>query len=153
MTLSLKIEGIDKLVAKLNVIEAAKYLRPFMSAAVAEIKDGVAVYPPATDANNSMARRWYERGYGPRWQRRDGSVGGRRTSERLGTRWTTKVTNGGLTGEVGNNASYARYVQDRVKQAWFHRRTGWVTAQDVLEERGPRVLEMLDGAIAQVLNQ
>jgi len=65
----------------------------------------------STEANTEQPdRRWYERGYGPRWRVKSGAVHGRKTSQMLGGagpsgRWGDERV-------VGNNVSYAPFVQD-----------------------------------------
>lgn len=95
-----------------------------------EIRNEVSPYPaqpPPADPD-----RWYDRGYGPRWRRADGSVGGRKTSEQLGQRWTSKKT---ATGAVtANSASYSRWVHSAREQAAIHQATGWMTDEEAIDE-------------------
>lgn len=124
--LSIKIEGLDRLQRRFN-----RNLKPAFrraSLATAEvIRDKIAKYPPATIANSTAnpGGRWYQRGYGPRWARKDGSVGGRKTSEQLGQSWTSKQK--GIGAIVGTKVSYAPFVQAASFQAGFHRGRGWMT--------------------------
>lgn len=59
----------------------------------------------------------------------------RRTSERLGARWTTQVvvTAEAIQGEIGTTVSYADYVQGQ-NQAGFHGAHGWETAAEALQD-------------------
>ena len=152
MTISFKIEGLDKLAAKLKSLEDLKFLKAIMRAAGEAVKKKIATYPPASEANQPNSRRWYERGYGPRWIVRSGEVHGSKTSETLGRSWTTAVKDQGLTVEVGAHASYAPYVQDREQQAWFHKARGWRTVQDVVEEDGERIANQVREALEKKLN-
>lgn len=68
---------------------------------------------------------------------------------RLKKGWTTKVS--GLRGIVGNEVLYAPYVQDEPRQAWFHKRTGWTTMQAVAEKNKPRIVQIIEAAVAKVL--
>jgi hypothetical protein len=115
------------------------------------IEGRVRPYPPATYANQPRSwtsggdNRWYERGYGPKWVRKDGSINGRKTSRFLGRQWTREISiypNGvsqmGIRGPVaeaimGNSAPYVNYVQGR-KQARFHAERGWVTLDDAVTQ-------------------
>lgn len=85
--------------------------------------------------------RWYERGYGPRWRRPDGTIGGQETSEHLGASWTVKPRPWGAVLE--NRASYAAVVQG-ADQSAQHADTGWLTdeqfAADVEHEHLPEHL-------------
>ena len=147
--LVLEIRGIDELDRQLGKVEAALRLGPILRAAALSIKNEVARYPPSTLANSPLARTWYERGFGPRWMRRDGSIGGSRTSETLGRRWTTRVSS--REARIGNNASYAPFVQGRDQQAAFHARRGWKTLEDVGEKEAQRVIRQIEAAIRRAM--
>ena len=88
------------------------------------VKGTVAPYQPATEANLPN-HRWYERGYGPRWSRKDGSIGGSRTSEMLKRSWGVGRKRWGAI--VGSRASYSPVVHHYKEQARFHKARGWVT--------------------------
>lgn len=134
---SVRLEGLDDLQRKLGAD-----FRPMMRAATlaiaAEIQGKIAPYPPSTEANQPGSGRWYERGYGPRWTRKDGSTGGRKTSETLGRRWALG-NYGDIGAKLGNAASYAPFVHAESDQALFHARRGWLTdrqATDRVRESG-----------------
>jgi hypothetical protein len=139
-----------RIARKLNDIANQEYLVGAMQAGLSHLKSGVAEYPPATDANQPYQRRWYERNWGGKWMRADGSVGGRKSSEMLGKSWATRVENRGRRGVLGTKVSYAPFVQDKTRQASFHARRGWKTVQDVLHERGERVVEGIQKAIERL---
>lgn len=133
MTVSIKVTGLAKLAVRLN---AKSGLIAGIKAAIMVAKGAIAVYPPATEANKpgrtdakGKPLGYYVRGTG--WYSPSGRVYA--NSETLGRKWTTSTKNGGYTGIVGNSASYAPYVQDRDKQAWFHGLRGWKTVQDWAE--------------------
>lgn len=116
--LQITITGIDKLVAKFGRVQSARILEPPMYRAVYRLQKYMATYPRQ---RNPKTR--YVRGRG--WADKSGKVKNL-TSEHLGKRWTAKVRRdgvGGLTGTVGNNASYAPWVQSHRFQAAVHR--GW----------------------------
>ena len=150
--ISIEIKGMEAIQRKLKALEPREYAIGTMEVSVALLKNDIAPYPPATDANNPMARKWYERGYGNRWQRKDGSIGGKRTSQTLGRRWTTKVEMGGMRGTVGNNATYGPFVQSAAKQTWYHRRTGWRTDEQAIARVGPKIRELWSKAIAKIMS-
>lgn len=150
--LTIEIQGLDEALQKLETIGRADYLPAVMQAAASDLMGWLAVYPPASSANDSSEDRWYERGFGPRWRRKDGSIGGRQTSETLGRRWTTQVAPDGLWARVGNNASYARFVQG-IEQAWFHAKRGWRTTVQAVQERGPEIVAKVQAAIEAIWRQ
>jgi hypothetical protein len=124
MSASIQIRGIDQALQKLGSVATADMLLPPMQRAVLRLQRDMAEYPPQPPRR--PGKRNYIRGYG--------FEGGPATSEHLGQRWTIKVTRhpNGLTGKVGNNASYAPLVQHdsrfpKPHQTLKHQSTGWIT--------------------------
>jgi hypothetical protein len=153
MTEPIRIEGIEPLLRKLKSIDDLKPVKAAIKAAALHIKGKIAVYPSSSIANSETQGRWYERGYGPKWRRKDGSVGGRKTSETLGRRWTIQIKNSGLTAIVGNNTSYGPYVQSAEKQAKFHGLRDWKTDEQVLDEERDTVTNFVLGYIQRELDK
>ena len=145
------IKGLPELARKLDNLQDLKKLVPALKASASHIKGTVNVYPPATLANSETRPRWYQRNYGPRWRRKDGTIGGRKTSENLKHKWTTKDRDRGLTWIVGNNVSYGEYVQDRGKQARWHKRNKWKTIQDVAEQEADTVVKFIKAEVDKIL--
>ncbi len=156
-TLLLRLEGFDEVKRILDKLGKGDYLKGIMQAAVSDIKAGVAVYPSSSAANQPKQwtsggnNTWYQRGFGSKWVRKDGSVGGSQTSQTLGRRWTTRVAAGGLRGEVGNAATYGPFVQDRDVQAAFHKARGWITIQDVAEQRADGIVAKVGEAMDKII--
>jgi len=142
MAENLKIEGLDRLIRKLHRVQPTSMFRATMRSGAEMVRGWIAQYPRSTSANHPGQGSWYERGYGPRWMRADGSVTGRRTSETLGRRWASDVSANGMSAKVGNNASYAPFVQGK-EQVWYHKRTGWRTTIEAVREMGPKVRDFL----------
>lgn len=153
MTVTFKLEGLDKLLAKLKSLEDLKFLKAVILAAGRTVKAHIATYPPATEANSPRGpgQSWYQRGEGTHYQKVGGGESVYKTSETLGRSWTTTVKDNGLTVEVGAHASYAPFVQDKESQAWFHKARGWLTTDDVITEDGPKIVEQLREAIEDKL--
>ena len=146
------IKGMDALVRKLKSIDGLQAAKRGIKSGALHIKGKIAKYPSASEANMPNSRRWYQRGYGPKWKLKDGTVHGRKTSETLSKRWTTEERNGGLTQVVGNNASYAIYVQGE-EQAAFHEKRGWNTAEDIVDREGSRVLTFVKNEVDKALEK
>ena len=146
-----EIQGLDKLITRLSRVASAQYMTGTMQAATDIIRHEIMISPPETAANQPGARRWYERGFGPRWMRRDGSIGGTRTSETLTRKWTTRVEDGGLTGIVGNNASYAQVVQSARQQSRVMADIGWKTDEEVARKQQPAIVRLFKTAIERAL--
>lgn len=157
MSYHIEVRGLGLLDRVLGELASASFLRPALLAIASDLKARVAPYPPATGANRARAWRsganntWYERHYGPRWARKDGSVGGRQTSQALGQRWTYRVEP--RKAIIGNNATYAPYVQDETKQAGFHKARGWRTAQGVIREALPSIQAGLENYVRDILRR
>ena len=129
-----------------------------------ELERTMSDYPPPSEANKPRGwgsaigiasrkaqNRWYERGYGPRWVRKDGSWGGRKTSAQLEHSWN--VASKGWGAIVGSDAPYSPAVQHYKEQAWFHKARGWVTdkmAVDKLLASG-KVDRAVKAAVAWVM--
>lgn len=156
-TLIIKLENAQSILDKLGKLQALRWIKGLLRAAAEDVKGTVARYPPATEANAPRGwrpggnNRWYERGFGPRWVRKDGSVGGRQTSQTLGRRWTTRV--GDTWALIGNAASYAPYVHDADRQAWFHKRRGWPTIQDAGERAMEQLLAKAEQEVERIWNE
>jgi hypothetical protein len=115
-----------------------------------ELHSTVSEYPPASAAN-APNHRWYERGYGPRWSRKDGSIGGSKTSEMLNRSWGIARKRWGMV--LGSRASYSPVVHHHKEQARFHKARGWVTdkmAVDKLLKSG-KVERIVRAAVKAVL--
>jgi hypothetical protein len=151
MTVTVVIEGIDAVLDKITTVEQMKGSQAVMQAVGLHIKGKIDKYPPATEANSpgDDRRSWYERGYGPKWRRKDGSVGGKKTSEMLGRRWTVNASSSQVV--IGNNVSYGPYVQDEEHQADFHKRRGWKTAQQVAKDEEPTVKAFVEAYLEKML--
>jgi hypothetical protein len=148
MPATIQIRGLDRIQGKLKDLEAMRPVKAALKAAGLHIKGKVNVYPPASEANRPRKGGWYERGYGPRWY-----GGGKKTSQTLGRKWTIGERDGGMTVIVGNNVSYGPFVQDRDVQAWFHKKRGWKTIQDVAEQEADFVAEFVGKEIDKVLDK
>ena len=150
---SIEVKGLAELTKKLDAATSATMVRGILAAGAEMLKSYIAVYPNATQANSPSGpgSRWYERGFGSKWQRMDGSVNGRQTSEVLGRRWTISVRD--TEAIVGNNTSYGPFVQSAERQAAVHRRNQWRTDVDAIREVGPRIQDMAAAEIQRAVNE
>lgn len=148
---TMHIEGLPELMRKLEAIKGSAWMRNALRAVAITMKDAIAPYPPGSEANTPNQRRWYERGYGTRWLRKDGTVGGKRTSQTLGRNWSTRIE--ATRAILGNGASYARYVHDKDLQPAFHRARGWKTAQDALSEQSSVIESILSDYLGRELQK
>jgi len=160
--MEVKIEGLEQLQKKMGRLAGAQYMKGVMGAAAQDVMNYIAQYPPSTEANSPRGfntvssistrkptNRWYQRGYGPRWQRKDGSVGGSKTSEMLGRKWRSKVDGDGMRAVVSNKASYGPFVQRAEEQASFHKARGWRTDAMAIARQLPITMAKVQKAIMQ----
>lgn len=153
----IQIKNLDAIIAKLGKLQTLKWTRQILENAAEDVRRGLARYPAPSEANTPRSwqpggnNRWYQRQYGPRWARKDGTVGGRKTSERLGPGWATRV--GDTWALIGNKASYGPYVQDKDVQASFHAQRGWATIQDEGEKAMEKALQKIGAEAERVWNE
>lgn len=146
-----KIIGDKELQRKLRSLGDLRFLRPTMLAIGVEIKGQAKIYPPSTSANvPNPVKPWYERGYGVKWMRQDGSIGGAATSEQLDKRWTSRTKPSGTGVIIGNNASYARLVQGPEQLPQFAR-IGWKTTDQIMDENEAKALRQIQKRVDREL--
>jgi hypothetical protein len=150
---TIQIVGLDEQLAKVKTLGELKSFVAAMKASAVHIKSTVNVYPPSGPWNSPAARNWYERGYGPYWTLKDGTVHSKKTSKMLNRSWTISQENGGLTQIVGSNVHYGPFVMDDSKQTWFHKAHGWKTVQTIAKEQTARILKFISDEINKVINR
>jgi hypothetical protein len=126
-----------------GVGQLSGFKRGLMAAGL-HLKGKMAIYPPrkrmAMGFVSAKQRKFFF------WALRTGRIevpyrrGLSPNSERLAQRWT--AVQRGLSTIVGNNASYAPYVQGN-RQSAYHKRVGWKTARDVLKAEKTRLLAII----------
>jgi len=175
--MSIQITGLGDILERLERLERMDGVQAALMAAGKHVKGVVDDYPPETEANKptNPSGRWYERGYGPRWwvkggevsagyggksaqaQRREilgkarkGLIHGRKTSKDLDKQWTIKPL-WATAVVVGNNVSYAPFVQDEERQARFHKRRGWPTVQQVAKQETEWVRRFVENYLRKLI--
>ena len=158
MAQTVTIRGLNELIAKFDRlpenVQAA--VRRGIFAGAVHVMTQAKKYPPSTFANTPYQRRWYQRGWGSKWMRRDGSIGGSMTSKNLKQQWTVEVRDKN-TYVVGNNVSYGPYVMggenDVHQQSAVMKRIGWTTTDSISDEETPRVVAYIEKEIQKALNK
>lgn len=154
--IDIKITGVNAVMALLNPDKAMRGVKSGIQKATAHVQGKIAQYPPDSRAHrpqpfvSDRQRRYffaalrrgeievpYRRGMSPK-------------SEALGRKWTRTFRQAGLTGIVGNNTSYARYVQGTEKQTAYHTQTGWKTTGQVADEEAGAVMAIVNEELADV---
>jgi hypothetical protein len=128
------IKGLERVSKKLNgLANFTMWATPPMQQTVALVHEEIAQYKPkAQGAFSRYATPAQRRAYWAKVRsgeaRHQEGIGYVRSGT-LGRKWVTKVKNttGGVQGEIGNNAEYARYVQSAAQQQTFHKATGFAT--------------------------
>lgn len=143
----LNIKGMPELLRKLGKVKAAPWLREMLRVSALVIENKVARYPPAPVPKHP--NRWYERGLGSHYRRKDGGISTYKTSEMLGRMWYATVS--GFSAKVGNRAGYAPWVQGRDTQTAQHKQTGWVTLEDVAEQELPELEKRIQHEVDRLL--
>lgn len=154
---TIRLEGAEELIAKLDRLQKMQTVRNAIIAGAMELKGYLAEYPRASHRPNPMLRgnsakaQRMRRGFFARLKSGEIEVPYRRGmspgSEKLGQRWSVYLENKGWRAVIGNNASYARLVQDSAQQTSYHRTTGWITTKQTKLMYGDRVM----GKIKQAL--
>ena len=130
-TFVIKLEGEETAQRLLEALQSAGFLKGVMQDVARQAVAHIKVYPtqrPNTDyiRTNTLNRRWtYE----------------------------VRSTLYGATAVIGNNTSYAPYVQSAERQAWMHEGQGWVTDEDEMARAEEYVEPMVYDAIEVVLRQ
>lgn len=137
---------LERIARKMNVIPA---LKDGVEAAALFTATDMSEYPPASEANVSgpYPAMWYLRGQGSFWALKNGGFNGDWASENLSKRWSQRAVDDGMGAIVGNNASYARAVQDATRQTAAHKKHKWQTVQDFVREKSGHVLEIISDFI------
>jgi len=127
--MSVTIKGLEPLYKKLGVVAATKILEPPMARSVYRLQAAVQIYPPKPPESSYIRTGTY------------------------GRRWTVKVRSGanGLTGIVGTNVPYAPYVGSRMFQTSAHRRTGWTTDAQAVQQHEAAIVADFQSAIDRAL--
>jgi len=131
MATNIQIKGVAELMDKLGRLEAIDILEPPMNRAVLRIHDRMFPYPPPPPRSTYV----------------------RKVSGGLQGKWTTKVTKlpDGVEGRVGNVTVYGPLVQSKQFQTRTHKRTGWQTDVQVMDEESPAIIHDFEKAIDEAM--
>lgn len=153
---TVRIEGLDALIRKLNSIGPQAY-RPAIAEAATHVKGVIATYPPQRTGRRqpfktAQSRRFFFAAL------RDGRIevpyrrGTSPGSEAMGRRWTIQFRNQGKTAIVGNNASYVSLVHGHTEQSRFHKEGGWKTDRQIADQESREVKRIFSRHIARWSN-
>ena len=153
---TVEIEGLDKLIKKLEKLGQLSKVHSGIRAAGRMLKGLMTKYPPQTAANvpAGPGSSWYQRGKGSwYWRIRDNQkVPGKKKSERLETKWSTKYDKAKFELQTGTNVSYSKFVQGpKGTQAKALKKIGWKGIDVVSKEQTPRIQEMVYQAVKRAI--
>jgi len=155
----IEIEGLEEAIKKLEKIGKLEPVKAAIKAGGKYLKGRIARYPPRKHVSiqevggwaSEKQRRWffanlregkidvpYRRGISP-------------GTERLGQKWTEQIRDGGFTVVVGNNVSYARFVQKPGEQTSMMKKIGWKTTVQVADEEARKVQNDVKNAIMKAI--
>jgi hypothetical protein len=138
----------DKLLKKIEgIISNEITRRRLLTRAILELKDLASAYPVAGAWNHAPGargdNRWYQRNFGSRWKRKDGTIGGTNNSQQLQKNWRSEVMKRDeFSASAFTEVTYAPFLLDdeqRVSWAELH---GWQSLNDIEEEYAGRFEEL-----------
>ena len=147
-TISLKIEGLDKLEAALK--KAPAVIDDAVEAAGDQIGNviletrGIRLYPPATQANRPPTP-YYIRGVGTQTAR-----GNRNNSQMMNKKFTVKTASRVI--RIANSATYAPHVIGEF-QAKHMKAIGWRSMIDVAKEKQPELTRILNAWLQRAFDK
>jgi len=125
MQIELELKGLEKARRALSGATLAKVTERALQRFADELKMRAVPYPPEGPYNRpgGPGSRWYQRHFGQRWMRQDGTIGGINTSERMQKQWVVQMR-GPWSAFLRNKASYSSYVMGE-DQTRVHKGHGW----------------------------
>jgi len=161
MSKTLKISPtLDELLKRVKAVITDKdSRRRLLTRAVLELKDLASAYPEEGKWNSAPGSkgdgRWYQRNFGARYKRKDGSLGGRNNSQRLQKNWETEVQRRDeFTASAFTAVTYAPFLLDPTKRVHWAAGHGWQSLDEIEQEYTPRfekiALDEIDKQIGKI---
>lgn len=149
--MEVEIKGVRELARKLNE-SIERTVQPALVAVGAVLQNIIAPYPAAPTPKRD--NQWYERGYGTKYRRKDGTITGRKTSQFLNRSWSVEPK-GARQVIVANRATYAKWLHLEQTQTRQHQRTGWITDRTAVDRASASgdIIRIVDTALQQVLKE
>jgi hypothetical protein len=121
-----------------------------------ELADRVRVYPPQGLWNYEPGAQgngvWYQRQFGSRWRRKNGTLNGRNTSQKLQKNWKVERVDAFNT-SVYTEVTYAPYLFDPAKRASWADSHGWKTLDEIADDYSPRFVELAGEMIDEIASK
>ena len=152
----IRIEGIEPLLKKITTLRQLRPVRAAIRSSALYVKGRVARYPPQRHGPQPFETDRQRRGFFAKLRSGEIEVPYRRGispgSQALGRSWSIGYRKSGLRAVLTNRAGYGPLVQDREKQAAYHKATGWPTTQGVMEAEEATVVEVVRRALQRVID-
>jgi hypothetical protein len=153
------VQGLDKLVRKIETLAQLKAVGGALLAGGAHLKTHMQVYPSANrPTRKSVYGRSFQSDRQRRfffWAMRKGIIQvpyRRKAAGGLAGRWTVTPSENGLRVEVANATPYGPLMQAKARQTLYAKAVGWQTDAQVLARETPVVVQYLKTAINEVLS-
>jgi hypothetical protein len=128
-----------------NLINDPKARTRLLRLASLELSDRMRVYPPEGLYNHEPGAQgngvWYQRQFGSRYRRKNGTLGGRNTSQKLQKNWRVERVDAFST-SVYTEVTYAPYLFDPNQRASWAASHGWKDLNEVEADYAPRFVEL-----------
>jgi hypothetical protein len=153
MAVTITVNGIDELKAKLTTLEQMKKVIGAIQSEADDLREVMKTYPTNAHGPNMAMRGKSEgaakirRGFFARLKSGAISVPYARTMN-LNTSWLVSSENQGWKAIVGNNMSYNSLVQGP-DQTYGHANSGWLTVDKAAETYGPGIIERITAALEE----
>lgn len=139
-----------------SVVDDPRARRRVLIRGSLELKDRYIVYPKAGKWNSAPGTKgnnvWYQRKFGTRYLRKDGTFGGRNTSENLQVSWQHSISADDYKASVFTDVSYAPYLYapltaPKPHQVYWAALHGWQDVDEIAENYAPRFVEIVSDEI------
>jgi hypothetical protein len=164
--MGIEVEGTQALIVKLSRLGKPQLLLTPMLASLKILRQEASRFPPQPSRTRSRHFNTWVREVGQysmgafftgrtgRRRKRPNTSGGYliRASEKMLQQWREAAplvvaSETMVTGEIGNAASYAPWVQGDETQLYYHTWTGWKTLEQIQNEQNERITRQFQDAI------
>lgn len=152
--LGISADGFEEVERALTRTAGLQGFKTGIRASMQHLRSAVRQVPPVSRRPQPFTSDAQRRGFFARLRAGEIEVPYRRgispNSEDMPNRWGVDIQDGGMTGVLGNTASYSPLVQGK-RQAMYHRITGWKTVEQIGQEEAGTVFRLIGQSIARDL--
>nr|ASV43911.1 hypothetical protein [Hot spring virus BHS1] len=161
MSAEIKLEGQEKLLARLESLGRLDMVKAGIQAAAVYLKGKLSQYPPsrrltrAEVYGQTFQTDRQRRGFFAKLRSGEIEVPYRRgespKSQRFKAGWTIAAQNSGMTVVIGNDTEYGPLLMEKEMQSLYAKRVGWRTIDAVVDDERPEVLRIVKDSIDSAL--